>query len=99
MAWIKNGRYYQTSMRLCGQVHTIYLGRWNPFSHEHEAIIQERREWRAARRAERLAAAADLAEVRKRTELVESVTTACLAAVGYHRPKRYGRNYRIPSPL
>ena len=76
MAWIKNRHYYQTSMRLCGQVHTIYLGRWSPFTHEHEVIIQECREWRAARRAARLAAIADLAEVRKRVELVESVTTA-----------------------
>jgi len=76
-------------MRLCGQVHTIYLGRWGALADEHEAIIQERREWRAARRAERQAAAEELAEVRERVELVESVTTACLAAVGYHRPKRY----------
>ena len=47
------------------EAHTIHLGRWSPFTHEHEAIIQERREWRAARRAERQAAAEELAEVRE----------------------------------
>ena len=66
---------------LCGQAHTIYLGRWSRFTHEHEAIIQERREWRAARRAE-ASRSGRAAEVRECAELVESVRTARLGPWG-----------------
>jgi hypothetical protein len=35
------------------------------------------------------AAAEELAEVRERVELVDTLTTGCLAAAGFHRPRRY----------
>src|SRR5271157_212268 len=97
MAWIKDGKYYQYSYRLGGQVHTRYVGAatgWfgsftKAMAHEHETMVQERRQWRAARRALRQAAAEDLAEVRERVALVDTLTTGCLAAAGFHRPQRY----------
>ncbi len=97
MAWIKDGKYYQISYRLGGRVHTSYIGAaagWfgsltREMANEHETMVRERREWRAARRIERQAAADDLAEVRERVALVDTLTTGCLAAVGLHRPRRY----------
>jgi len=97
MAWIKDGKYYQYSYRLGGQVHTRYVGAatgWfgsftKAMAHEHETMVRERREWRSARRAARQAGADDLAEVRERVGLVDTLTTGCLAAAGFHRPRRY----------
>ena len=97
MAWIKGGKYYQYSYHLGGRVHTRYVGAatgwfgWftRDMANEHETMVRERREWRSARRVARQAAADDLAEVRERVELVDTLATGCLAAVGFHRPQRY----------
>jgi len=97
MAWIKGSRYYQHAYRIGPLVRTHYFGAaavWDgslvkAHADECEALVRERREWRAARRAERLAAAVEFVRVRDRLELVDAIATACLAAVGYHRPKRY----------
>src|SRR5262249_58813027 len=103
MAWVKQGRYYQTCRRVRGRVVSTYLGR-GPLvemlaAEDEEARAERerlRREARDRERAEREQLAAEAALGRTLNLLVAT----CLEGLGYrrHHPGRW-RRPRMPTSL
>jgi hypothetical protein len=97
MGWIKGGRYYQYSIREGATVKNCYLGSAarsqtglivRALIDEHEAEVRDRHERRQAIKAQRKKHVEEFERAKGRLELVETIGTAMLRALGFRLYQR-----------